>query len=68
LKIDQSKFDGKLGKIWLESKRLRWMNELNLVSGDFDIFGETRESLLRILKDFIKQSYKYVKKIRLQAN
>jgi len=64
-KIDQSKFDGKLGKIWQEGKRLRWMNELNLVSDEFNFFSETKESQMMILKDFIKQSYNYLQKIKL---
>jgi hypothetical protein len=63
-KIDQSKFDGKLGKTWQEGKRLRWMNELNLVSDGFDFFAETKESQMRTLKNFIRQSYNYVQKIK----
>jgi hypothetical protein len=64
-KIDQSKFDGKIGKIWSEGKRLRWMNELKLVSDEIDFFSQTKESQMRILKDFIKQSYNYLQKIEL---
>jgi hypothetical protein len=64
LKIDETKFDGKLGKIWFEVKRWRWMNELNLVADGFDFFAETKESQMKILKDFLKQSYNYVQKIK----
>jgi hypothetical protein len=64
LKIDETKFDGKLGKIWFEVKRWRWMNELNLVADGFDFFVETKESQMKILKDFLKQSYNYVQKIK----
>jgi hypothetical protein len=67
-KIDQLKFDGKLGKIWQEGKRLRWMNELNLVSDEIKFLSQAKESQISILKDFIKQSYNYVQKIRLQAD
>jgi hypothetical protein len=41
-----------------------WMNELNLVSDGFDFFAETKESQMKILKDFLKQSYNYVQKIK----
>jgi hypothetical protein len=54
----------KTGKIWFEGRRLRCMNELNLVSDEFDFFSETKESQIRILKDFLKQSYNYVQKIK----
>jgi hypothetical protein len=64
-RINQLKFDGKLGKTWQEGKHLRWMNELNLVSDEFDFFSVTKESQMRILRDFIKQSYNYVQKIRI---
>jgi hypothetical protein len=63
-KIDQTKFDGRLGKIWQEGKRLRWMNELNLVSDGFNFFAETKESQMKTLKNFIKQSYNYIQKIK----
>ena len=63
-KIDQSKFDGKIGKTWSEGRRLRWMNELNLVSDEIDFFSQTKESQLRILKDFLKRSYNYAQKIK----
>jgi hypothetical protein len=63
-KIDQIKFDGRLGKIFQQGKQLRWMNELNLVSDGFDFFAETKESKMKILKDFLKQSYNYVQKIK----
>jgi hypothetical protein len=64
VKIDESKFDEKIGKIWFEEKRWRWMNELNLVSDDIDFFSQTKESQLRILKDFLKRSYSYLQKIK----
>jgi hypothetical protein len=63
-KIDELKFDGKIGKTWTVGRRLRWMNELNLVSDEIDFFSQTKESQMRILKDFIKQSYNYLQKIK----
>ena len=63
-KIDQSKFNGELGKIWQEGKRLRWMNKLNLVSDGFNFFDDTKESQMKTLKNFIKQSYNYIQKIK----
>jgi len=64
-KIDQLKFDGSIGKTWSEGKRLRWMNELNLLSDEIDFFSETKESQMKILKDFLKQSYNYLQKIKV---
>jgi hypothetical protein len=64
-KIDQQKYDGSVGKTWSEGKRLRWMNELNLVSNDFDYFSQSRETQLKVLIDFLKQSYSYVQKIKV---
>jgi len=63
-KIDELKFDGKIWKTWTVGRRLRWMNELNLVSDEIDFFSQTKESQMRILKDFIKQSYNYLQKIK----
>jgi len=64
LKIDEPKFDDKIGKIWFEGRRWRWMNELNLVSNEFDFFSETKETQLKMLKDFLKRSYNYAQKIK----
>ena len=64
LKIDETKFDGKLGKIWFEVKRWRWMNELNLVADGFDFFAETKGTQLKILKNFLTLSYNYIQKIK----
>ena len=63
LKINPNKYDGELGVIWQEGKKLRWRNELNLADLDIQFFSSTKKTQLKIIEDFLKQSYQYSKTI-----
>lgn len=63
LKIDLNKYDGELGVIWQEGKKINWKNELNLADLDIQFFSSTKKTQLKIIEDFLKQSYQYSKTI-----
>ncbi len=57
LKFDPDKFDGKIGKIWMEGRRVRWKNELDL--NDVGFFLKDKKSQLESIQSFLKESYEY---------
>ena len=57
LNINPDKFDGELGNLWPEGKRVRWKNELNLAEIDF--FSKDKKNQVNIIEEFLKQSYNY---------
>jgi hypothetical protein len=61
LDINPDKFDGELGNLWQEGKKVRWKTELNLAEINF--FSKDKKSQLNIIEEFLKQSYKYSKLI-----
>lgn len=63
LKINANKYNGELGVIWQEGKKLMWRNELNLADLDIQFFSSTKKTQLKIIEDFLKQSYQYSKTI-----
>ena len=61
LKIDLDKFDGKIGKIWMEGRRMRWKNELDLK--DVGFFQNEKKGQLEVIQSFLKESYAYSRSI-----
>jgi len=56
-KIDPDKFDCKLGKIWKQSNKIKWKDELNL--SEIGFFQKDRQRQFEVIEAFLKQSYDY---------
>jgi len=66
LTIDADRFDGNLGRLRKEGKRLMWKNELNIAETGF--LSSNRIGQFEILERFLKQSYDCSKTLESNEN
>lgn len=63
--IDESRYDGQTGKIWREGRRIRWKIEYDLLTHDKNFFNKSTYDQMKVIQDFLKQSYAYVQSIKM---